>query len=786
MKKVILLLLLGFAVSANSQNVKITGRVNFDDNNTDYMYNLLVYAILPDTVLISGQSFQTKTFEIVVPQNNHFLIRLSSMGYRIKERSIDRDNFTTINLGDIRLETNSISLDEVTVVAKQPLVKMKANKITVNVKNSTLSDAGSVMDMLKRTPGLARKGENGIIVPGRGKPKIIVDGKEIKDRDILDVMSSNDIESIEIDRFSSSAYSASVKAVVHIKTIKRMKDNMYMQISNRLSANHKLSTEPALQFKIKQGIISSKMNYNYSDMNSVVKEKYYKYIYHPAYTSSNTSNVKLNSNSQRHSGLWATDIDINSKNRIGLEYFFSSSKRDEHTYNENEFKDQKGVINKIINQKNESKNTKHSISLSYNYDISKMSSLAFVADYASVNNGVNNVIDEVNETTANASKMNILSDSKYKVFTASLKYKFELPYKIRTDIGAQYSNVNNPSEVKTNNVLNRVEVNMSYTSLKDQVAATYFSLNKEWGNFNLQFGLRYEYARTKGSTVSDTTSTVDRSFSDLFPKLEMNYTINKNLSLSLNLSRYIRRPSFRALNPSVFYEDSLSYVSGNPFVKPSYFNEVALSSQWKNISLSVTYTNIKDVRIQTAISDNKNNINITKMIPINLDRSEMYGVDLGYSFHNKRLSVYSSVGMEIPNQKVPYLDEIREIKKPFWNCSLNCEYNLSEMFTLHGDFFYDSANESMITYQEATNGLNIGIRGSFLKKKLIVDLYGTDLLGGSNFNNLQDKYLNIVSGTTGKSDIRGVQLRVSFVIFDKNKISVKAQRGNGNILERTD
>lgn len=234
----------------------------------------------------------------------------------------------------------------------------------------------------------------------------------------------------------------------------------------------------------------------------------------------------------------------------------------------------------------------------------------------------------------------------------------------------------------------------------------------------------------------------------------------------------------------MFYEDSLSYVSGNPFVKPTYFNEVSLSGQWKNLSLSVTYTNIKDVLIQTVINDNKNT-SITKMIPINLDRSETYGINLGYSFNNKRLSTYASVGMEVPHQKVPYLDGIREIKIPSWNCSLNCEYSLGKMFTLHGDFFYNSSNESMITYQVATNGLNIGIRGAFLSKKIIADLYGTDLLGGSNFNNLHDKYLNIASGTTGKGDARGVKLRVSYVIFNKNKNSIKAQRGNESILERT-
>lgn len=91
----------------------------------------------------------------------------------------------------------------------------------------------------------------------------------------------------------------------------------------------------------------------------------------------------------------------------------------------------------------------------------------------------------------------------------------------------------------------------------------------------------------------------------------------------------------------------------------------------------------------------------------------------------------------------------------------------------------------MLTYQYATNALNLGIRGVFLNEKLMVDLYGTDLLRGSNFNNLYDRYLNIKSGTRGKGDARGIALRVSYVLFNKNKVSVKSQRGNSEVIERT-
>lgn len=253
MRKIILFIVLGISSFVYSQNLQIHGSVRLEDNSDDFYYNLLIYTLSPDTVLVSGGSFQTKDFKITIPTQNLYLIRLSAMGYQTKDIMIKSDHVSTLDLGELELVAVPISLGSVTITAKQPIVKMKTNKLVVNVKNTTLSSAGNLTDMLKRTPGLVQNGENSIVVPGRGEPLIIIDDKEVKNRDILNSLSSNDIESIEIIRAPSSEYAANVKSVVHIKTIKRLKDNVYLQVANTLSANSKLSTVPSVQFRIKKG-----------------------------------------------------------------------------------------------------------------------------------------------------------------------------------------------------------------------------------------------------------------------------------------------------------------------------------------------------------------------------------------------------------------------------------------------------------------------------------------------------------------------------------------------------
>lgn len=77
---------------------------------------------------------------------------------------------------------------------------------------------GSVKDMLEYVPGLMPDGSGGVKVPGRGRPLIEIDGREVTQQSLLDVLKSDNVDEIEIDRAPSVAYDSKVRAVVRIKT----------------------------------------------------------------------------------------------------------------------------------------------------------------------------------------------------------------------------------------------------------------------------------------------------------------------------------------------------------------------------------------------------------------------------------------------------------------------------------------------------------------------------------------------------------------------------------------
>lgn len=763
-----------------AQTLHLKGKVSFSDIETSFVYNLLVYAADTDTTLVLGRSLFKRVFELKIPKHKHYIIQFSSLGYNPIQKKVDFKNQDCLNLGEVRFTSATYKLDGVTVTAKQPMVKRKSNKLLVHVKNTILGSSGNVAEMLARTPGLMKNGLNSIVVPGRGTPLIIIDGRKIKQKDILQSLRASDIESLEIDRKPSSEYSASVRAVIRIKTIERLKDNSYMQISNAAYQRRRFSNRSSIYFRVKRGILSSMVNYYYDNTKNLIKENYYRYIYHTNNTFSSLSKAKIKNNFSTHALLAAADLSIHSKQKISFQYYYKNDIYRKKIDNKNKITD-KNTFKRQINQNKKTSNRNHSLSLNYHYTLNKENSLVFITDYAWLNSNSNEATKEENESSGEKTKVDVTNNNEYKVYTALGKYKFKLPYSIYTKIGVEYAYVDNFSTVKTADMRQNENPSFQNIQLDNQRTAAYFTFNKAWDKFHCNVGLRYEYEQAEIKLSKQ--NKIRRIYSDFFPNLEITYAVHRDLSFSLTYSKYVSRPQFRELNPNVSYEDAYSYVCGNPSVKPEFHYEVGWSLNWKSFSFSFDYTKIRDFRTQTVISDEKNP-NITKLIPINIGHASSYSAQVSYALNKNKFSLYSSLGAELPNQEIPYLNGIKRVNKLSWNFSLNIDYSFNKKFAMYSNFFYNAANESMITYQYATHGWDIGFKGYLLKKRLILNLYATDLLRGNRFNNLYDRYMNIKSGTDGKSNSRGIGLRLTYVLFRSKAFSIDAKRGNKNILQR--
>jgi hypothetical protein len=216
---------------ANAQQPQtITGKVT-DANNSliESGYNIVLLSP-QDSSIYKGDFFLTSDFFIETNQLP-VLLKVSSFGY----------NDTTLLVQspaggflDIHLSVQSFKLNEVTVKASRPMFSMKNDRMTLHVEGTALSESGSAIDVLQKAARV-KVDEQGISVLGAGNALIVVDGRELSGNQALEMLSSSEIQRIDIITHPTSNYDAKGKAVIEIRTRKAQNQGFGAEVTGRMS-----------------------------------------------------------------------------------------------------------------------------------------------------------------------------------------------------------------------------------------------------------------------------------------------------------------------------------------------------------------------------------------------------------------------------------------------------------------------------------------------------------------------------------------------------------------------
>ena len=194
----------------NSQDWK--GKV-LDENGEPLPYvNVALLAASDSTVLGGTTTDIDGTFTIATDKSDG-IIMAAMIGYRTQYLK-PSDGIT------IQLEPEAEFLQSAVATAVMPKTKLTGEGLQTSVRGSVLENAGNALDVLGKTPGII-KGQDGIEVIGKGSPLVYINGHKVSDSGELERLRSNEIQSIEVISNPGAQYSASVRSVVRIRTIKR-------------------------------------------------------------------------------------------------------------------------------------------------------------------------------------------------------------------------------------------------------------------------------------------------------------------------------------------------------------------------------------------------------------------------------------------------------------------------------------------------------------------------------------------------------------------------------------
>jgi len=529
----------------------------------------------------------------------------------------------THDMDAIVLQEESKSLGGVTVTAKKPLIEQKLDRMVVNVDASVTNVGATALEVLEKSPGVSVDKDGKISLKGKSEVMMMIDGKPsylsgAELANLLSNMNSNQLSQIEIMTNPSAKYDAAGNAgVINIKTKKSITQgfNGSVTLNYGQGAYPKLNNSIMLNYRT--GNINAFLNYGYilnrGFMNVDAQRNFMDSTGKKSYEIDQvTHNINQSQNNNLKFGL---DYFINPQTTVGFVASGFVAPQNQSGSTTSYLRDANSNISSIEKTTRATDNTWKNGMLNINFHTSLDSSKKELTgnfdylhyDFAGNQNVFGSTYDANNQLLATSYLNNILP-LKIDVYSARLDYAQELSNGLKIEAGFK------SSIVKTNNstlfyttVNNEPKFEDSLSNdfnYSENINAAYVNLNKKFGDWTVQAGLRAENTNYKGqeSSYTQQDSSFSRNYTSLFPTAFVSYELNENNQFGLSVGRRIDRPAYQQLNPFIVYIDKYTQMAGNPYLQPQFSNNIELSHTYKNMfTTTLNYSVIHNMMNETLM-----------------------------------------------------------------------------------------------------------------------------------------------------------------------------------------
>jgi outer membrane receptor protein involved in Fe transport len=497
--------------------------------------------------------------------------------------SFDKD------LGDLLLQQDIKQLSTVTVVARQPQLRMDADKKIFSVEKSLMSAGGTALDIMKNVPSV-NVDLDGNVTMRNAAPQILVDGRPTTLS--LDQIPADAIESVEVITNPSAKYDASGggAGILNVVLKKNRKTgyngNLRVGVDKRGALNgggdinarfNRINISASLMGHQNKGITQGTTERN--NFSAIVPSTIYQSNYNQTkggfifakagldFFASNRATISLNAFRVHGEFKPYETIDI------ATDSLFSGGKST--SYSERIANSQRVFNGKGLSLgfKQLFKKDGEELTADANYFEGKNESNAlYTTNLLNSNGGI--MSTDLLRTTGNGSDKNLILQTDY-VRPVGNGAKLELGLR-----GAFRSRINNLANAifdNTTNTYTTVAAATSNYKNTDQVLAAYATYSGAIKSFSYKLGLRAESSAYSG----ELTNTGEKFSNDypvsLFPSVFLTQKLANKQQVQFSYSRRINRPNFFQLIPFTDYSDKLNITRGNPGLVPEFTQSFELS-----------------------------------------------------------------------------------------------------------------------------------------------------------------------------------------------------------------
>lgn len=724
MKCLLSCLFAGFIIvnSVFGQNPSfITGKVS-DEQELPIPYATIQLLSQPDSAFVAGAvSDKTGKFEIktsaVLPERS--CLKITFVGYRTAiVRPVKAD------MGTITLHVDENEISGVVVKGRKPSYTLEGSSVIMQVQNTFLSKLNRVADVMRYLPGVWGDGASPIpTVLGKGKPKVYLNGRLVRDESEVKQLRAREIKQIELDTNPGAEYSSSTEAVIRITTLPRGEGlSGYVDLYGRWSEKGVHVEEISLNYRHKKFDLFGDIEYQrgYGSISNSTND--IRVFTQPDWRVLSTTHIE--SKEIAYLGTLGFNYQPSKDHTLGMRYRLTAE-HPTRTLDRSEIQyflagEENDVIGSV--QNSEQDNTQHYLNGYYNGKLSKDFSLEFNFD-AMLNDADRKQQTVENSIVNNERTINTRSKADNRLLATKAIFEYRMgKHKFR--FGGSYTDVNRDNDY----FITLDEIGDSDIRTTERKGVGFLDYSYKQGKVTFKAGIRYEHTATNYYDTGVRRADLCRRYDNLFPSASISFPVGK-ASMSLAYSHSMKRPSFSSLNGSINYYDPYTLGSGNPLLRPTVNQNVTWKTSYQWFYLSASYRHTRDaIMTIRRLYDDAGTMTINHME--NLDKAQSLNVNASVSptigcWHPKLLADYTQpfVRFETPegmrnfNRGIFFFSWMNTLELPAdfrlsawvsYTSNGNIHYNVFRKFTWDMDFsitksFFDGRFEVYVNIHDPFN-----------------------------------------------------------------------------------
>lgn len=704
-------------------------------------------------------------------ENGKYSLKLSYVGFTTYNQVIEVNN-TTVNLGVIKLEADSKTLGNVEVVGQGSQMHFDVDKKVFSVDQNIAAAGGSATDVLKNIPSVTVDDQGNVSLRKDGNVEVWINGKASgltadNRAQVLQQMPAESIESVEVMTNPSAKYNPEGSAgIINIVMKQNHKAGYYGSVSAGITTpdNGKLGQN-----------LGASVNYTSSKLDAYINLGYRAMSFDGGGTTDrrNTTGTdtqllnQTNTMVTSFSGLFmraGADYHIDKQNSVGISGFGMAGTGNQNTSIHNIQTDLGTIPPTLIrdySQNNTGTGTRPSLNLNldYHHDFDKKgSNILANLSYSSHNRTGNNNYLQNDSITKAISNITQITDSKNTELEFKLDYTDKISENSKLEAGWQSdvsnrlnstSGIDNPTSF--NHLSSPIDIPSYYDNFNydEQIHAGYLTYGSRYDKLTFQLGLRAEYFTSASTITTRTAFEMDsiqqvprKNLFHIFPSFYLTYSLPNSAELQFNYSNRVNRPRGQQINPFKNFSDSTNISYGNPNLAPQYSSSLELNyvKSWdaQTLSTSVYYHStdnvIQNVRFLNGKTLESTYLNVSNARNTGL---ELISKNRLFKFLNltSTFNLYYSQ-LDSATFKSPYNQTIgiSGSSNLSWSGNVMANFMLSKTFSGQITAEYESAQLISQGTEDAKFSMDLGIRQTFMDRKLSLSLNVRDLLNSDHNN----------------------------------------------------